>query len=105
MLDRPILWIHSVDMPAATMFSKFKSSGTTAPQNPFDNNPITQHFEIGKQVGSCGPEYVWKIYDCIRKNDGRVSITIFNSSIQLIVPILNQYITRNSSFIIVSKTN
>lgn len=81
MLGQPILWIHSVDMPAATMFSKFKSSGTTVPQNSFDNNPITQHFEIGKQVGSSGPEYVWKIYDCIRKSDGRVSITTFNSSI------------------------
>lgn len=64
-------------MPAATMFSKFKSSGTPAPQNPYDNNPITQHFEIGKQVGSCGPEYVWKIHDCIRKGDGGVSINHF----------------------------
>lgn len=59
------------------MFSKFKSNATTAPQNPFDNNPITQHFEIGKLVGSCGPEYVWKIYECFKKNDGRVSINIF----------------------------
>lgn len=60
-------------MPAATMFSKFKS-GTATPQNPIDTNPIIQHFEIGKQTACAGPELVWKIHDAYKKSDGRVSI-------------------------------
>lgn len=63
-------------MPAATMFSKFKS-GTTAPQNPIDTNPIVQHFEIGKQTAFAGPELVWKIHDAYKKSDGRVSMSLF----------------------------
>lgn len=55
------------------MFSKFKS-GTTAPQNPIDTNPIVQYFEIGKQTAFAGPELVWKIHDAYKKSDGRVSI-------------------------------
>lgn len=59
-------------MPAATMFSKFKS-GTATPQNPIDTNPIVQYFEIGKHTASAGPELVWKIHDAYKKSDGRVS--------------------------------
>lgn len=60
-------------MPAATMFSKFKS-GNQNPQNPIEANPITQYFEIGKSDRACaGPELVWKIYDAYRKSDGKVS--------------------------------
>lgn len=66
-------------MPAATMFSKFKS-GTTAPQNPIDTNPIVQYFEIGKQTAFAGPELVWKIHDAYKKSDGRVSISRFSPS-------------------------
>lgn len=36
-------------------------------------NPITKHFDIGKQVGSAGPEMVWKIFDAVRLEDKRVS--------------------------------
>lgn len=57
------------------MFSKFKS-GTTAPQNPIDTNPIVQYFEIGKQTAFAGPELVWKIHDAYKKSDGRVSIPL-----------------------------
>lgn len=32
-----------------------------------------QYFEIGKPVGCCGPELVWKIHDAYRKNDGKVN--------------------------------
>lgn len=67
------LSILSGDMPAATMFSKFKS-GTAPPQNPIDSNPIVQHFEISKQTACAGPELVWKIHDGFKKSDGRVSI-------------------------------
>lgn len=59
-------------MPAANMFSKFKS-GPIVPQNPTDNNPITQHFEIGKQTASAGPELVWRIFEAYKKSDGKVS--------------------------------
>lgn len=61
-------------MPAATMFSKFKS-GPATPQNPIDGNPISQHFEIGKQTACAGPELVWRIHDGYKKSDGRVSRT------------------------------
>lgn len=61
----------SVDVPATTMFSKFKS-GTS--QNIIENNPIAQHFEIGKQTACAGPEFLWRIHDAVRKCDGRVSI-------------------------------
>ena len=64
--------IKSNVMPAATMFSKFKS-GNQAPQNPVDANPITQYFEIGKPVACAGPELIWKIHDAYRKSDGKVS--------------------------------
>ncbi|XP_058123109.1 SCY1-like protein 2 [Anopheles ziemanni] len=66
-------------MPAATMFSKFKSSTTSAPpQNPYDNNPITQYFEIGKQIACAGPELIWKIHEGYRKTDGKeCSIFVF----------------------------
>lgn len=60
------------NMPAANMFSKFKS-GPIVPQNPIDNNPITQHFEIGKQTASAGPELVWRIFEACKKSDGKVS--------------------------------
>lgn len=69
-------------MPAATMFSKFKSGSANIPQNPWDTNPICQQFEIGKQSASAGPEMVWKIHDAMKKSDGRVSYISF---IQLIV--------------------
>lgn len=64
-------------MPAATMFSKFKS-GNQAPQNPIEANPITQYFEISKSVACAGPELVWKIYDAYRKTDGKVSFFVCN---------------------------
>ncbi|XP_055689243.1 SCY1-like protein 2 isoform X3 [Lutzomyia longipalpis] len=64
-------------MPAATMFSKFKS-GTAAPQNPIDSNPISQYFEIGRQTAAAGPELVWKIYEAYKKSDGKeCSIFLF----------------------------
>lgn len=66
-------------MPAATMFSKFKS-GTTSSQNPIDTNPISQYFEIGKQTASTGPELIWKIHDAYKKTDGRVSLKIIYGS-------------------------
>ena len=37
-----------------------------------DSNPILRHFEIGRQVGSCGPEMIWKIYEAFRIDDKKV---------------------------------
>lgn len=71
-------------MPAATMFAKFKS-GPVVPQNPVDSNPINQHFEIGKQVASAGPEMVWHIFDAFKKSDGRVSLVYVFSLYFIIV--------------------
>lgn len=59
-------------MGARTMFSKFKSGGT-AP-NILESNPILNHFEIGKQSATAGPENVWKILEGYRKSDGKVKI-------------------------------
>ncbi|GFY04070.1 uncharacterized protein TNCV_1198481 [Trichonephila clavipes] len=50
------------------MFAKLK----TNPQTPQESNPITQYFEIGKQVASAGPELVWKIHEAVRKSDKRL---------------------------------
>lgn len=57
------------------MFSKLKPT----PQTPQETNPITQYFDIGKQVASAGPELVWKIHEAVRKSDKRVSKSYFKS--------------------------
>lgn len=59
-------------MLASSMFAKFKSTPVVV-HNPWDNNPITEFFDIGKEVASCGPEHVWKIHDGHRKSDVKVS--------------------------------
>nr|XP_046909925.1 SCY1-like protein 2 isoform X2 [Dermatophagoides farinae] len=68
------------------MFSKLKSSssspnsasptlstnsfgGSGSGCNNIDVNPISQYYECGKQIGSAGPELVWKIFDAVRKTD------------------------------------
>src|SRR6218665_1582503 len=38
-----------------------------------NSNPITKHFELGRQVASGGPEMVWKIFDATRIKDKTVS--------------------------------
>ncbi|XP_055388592.1 SCY1-like protein 2 [Condylostylus longicornis] len=57
-------------IPVTTMFSRFKSS-PTVPHNSIESNPITLHFEIGKQSACAGPECIWKIHDAYRKSDGK----------------------------------
>ncbi|OQR74261.1 SCY1 protein 2-like [Tropilaelaps mercedesae] len=47
---------------------KFKQG----PPSPLELNPISQHCEIGRLVGSAGPELVWKIYDAKRKSDNKL---------------------------------
>ncbi|CAH8557335.1 unnamed protein product [Schistosoma turkestanicum] len=48
----------------------------------FPTNPITKYFIIEKQVASCGPELVWKVYDAIRRSDQKpCSVFLFDKSI------------------------
>ena len=56
------------------MFSKLKSSSgsPTSSNSLLELNPISQYFEFGKQIGSAGPELIWKIYDAVRKSDKKV---------------------------------
>ncbi|XP_063416116.1 SCY1-like protein 2 isoform X4 [Mytilus trossulus] len=47
-----------------------------------DTNPITRYFQIGRQVGSCGPEMIWKIYEAIRISDQKeASVFLFEKKI------------------------
>ncbi|XP_067120668.1 SCY1-like protein 2 isoform X3 [Centruroides vittatus] len=55
------------------MFSKFKPS----PPTPLEANPITQYYEIGRQIASAGPELVWKVYEAVRKSDKREASVFF----------------------------
>ncbi|XP_016841900.1 SCY1-like protein 2 isoform X1 [Nasonia vitripennis] len=69
-------------MGARTMFSKFKSGGgaasTPVAPNALESNPIWNHFEVGKQSATAGPENVWRILEGYRKSDGKeVSIFLF----------------------------
>ena len=49
------------------MFSKSKS-GTRL----LENNPILNHYEVGRPYASGGPEGIWKIYEGYSKSDKRV---------------------------------
>lgn len=59
------------------MFAKLKSSASPSPTpsekmlppTPLDQSPISDTFEVGKQVGSAGPELAWKIYDAVSRFD------------------------------------
>lgn len=71
------------------MFSKLKSSAgsPTSTNSLLELNPISQYFEFGKQIGSAGPELVWKIYEAVRKSDKKVNITS-PYSFSLFAPVL-----------------
>ncbi|KAL8598483.1 hypothetical protein ACOMHN_051271 [Nucella lapillus] len=52
------------------MFSMLKHSIIS------DNvNPINNHFDIGRQTGSAGPEMVWKIFEAVRKEDKKAKVS------------------------------
>ena len=38
-----------------------------------ENNSITCHYEVGKYVGSGGPEGVWRLHEARARSDGKVS--------------------------------
>ncbi|XP_070194275.1 uncharacterized protein [Littorina saxatilis] len=45
-------------------------------------NPINSYFEVGRHVGSAGPEMVWKVFDAIRKEDKKdCSVFLFDKKI------------------------
>uniref|UniRef100_A0A3Q0KQQ2 Protein kinase n=1 Tax=Schistosoma mansoni TaxID=6183 RepID=A0A3Q0KQQ2_SCHMA len=48
----------------------------------FPTNPITKYFIINKQIASCGPELIWKVYDAVRRQDQLpCSVFLFDKSI------------------------
>lgn len=61
------------------MFSKLKPNlaSPTSSNSMLELNPIAQYFDFGKQIGSAGPELIWKIYDAVRKTDKKVNINFF----------------------------
>lgn len=67
------------------MFSKLKSSSgsPTSSNSLLELNPISQYFEFGKQIGSAGPELVWKIYEAVRKSDRKVNIVCSAAALAL----------------------
>ena len=42
-------------------------------------NPIVQHFRLVKQVAGAGQEMIWKIFDAVRINDGKVGELIIRT--------------------------
>ena len=36
------------------------------------NNPVLKHYHLGRQIGTAGPEMVWKIYEAQRLSDKKV---------------------------------
>ena len=50
------------------MFSKGKSGSKL-----LENNPILQHYEVGRAHASGGPEGIWKIHEATSKADGKVN--------------------------------
>ncbi|ELU03319.1 hypothetical protein CAPTEDRAFT_214751 [Capitella teleta] len=40
------------------------------------SNPVLQHYQLGRQIGTAGPEMVWKIYEAQRLGDQRLSETL-----------------------------
>ena len=38
-----------------------------------ENNSITCHYEVGRYVGSGGPEGVWRLHEATARSDGKVS--------------------------------
>ena len=39
-----------------------------------ENNSITCHYEVGRYVGSGGPEGVWRLHEATARSDGKVSV-------------------------------
>ncbi|CAH8861004.1 unnamed protein product [Trichobilharzia szidati] len=65
--------ITSVGGMTPTVNSSTPGSEFHTPPAEFPTNPITKYFSIEKQVASCGPELIWKVYDAIRRQDKKVS--------------------------------
>ncbi|UXI17099.1 putative palmitoyltransferase [Sarcoptes scabiei] len=61
------------------MFSKLKTNPMVIPSNQItaiEMNPISQYYEIGKQIGSAGPELAWKIFESFRRSDKK-EVSVF----------------------------
>ena len=49
------------------------SGGSAAVAKLLENNSITCHYEVGRYVGSGGPEGVWRLHEATARSDGKVS--------------------------------
>ena len=49
------------------------SGGSAAVAKLLENNSITCHYEVGRYVGSGGPEGVWRLHEATTRSDGKVS--------------------------------
>ena len=48
--------------------------GSAAVAKLLENNSITCHYEVGRYVGSGGPEGVWRLHEARARSDGKVSV-------------------------------
>uniref|UniRef100_T1IGV0 Protein kinase domain-containing protein n=1 Tax=Strigamia maritima TaxID=126957 RepID=T1IGV0_STRMM len=63
------------------MFAKFKPA-PQSPHGPLDSNPILQHYDVGKLVGSAGPELTWRVHDAVRRCDKKeASVFVFEKKV------------------------
>ena len=60
------------------MLAKLKSnanSSTSEHSNLYlsiDSNPVANYYDIGKIIGTAGPELAWKLYEAHSKSDQKV---------------------------------
>ena len=48
------------------------SGGANAAAKLLENNSMACHYDVGKAIGSGGPEGVWKLYEARARSDGKV---------------------------------
>lgn len=53
------------------MFDRLKKT-VSSTVNSVIGNPVCREYEVGAQMGSCGPGCLWKIYDGRKKSTGQV---------------------------------
>lgn len=47
--------------------------------SPLLDSPLGQQFDVGRLVGSAGPELAWRLFDAVRRSDKKVSCKMFPS--------------------------
>lgn len=63
------------------MFDRLKKT-VSSTVNSVIGNPVCREYEVGAQMGSCGPGCLWKIYDGRKKSTGQeVSVFVFEKKV------------------------